>query len=62
MAVLAVWIMILYFAVLPFMIEVGFSAMIITFRFGDAITWIVPPALPIFVSMCMTYSLVRLNS
>jgi cation-transporting ATPase 13A2 len=61
MAGLAVWVLILYFAVLPFMIKLGFSNIIIAFRFGDAITWIVPPALPIFVSMCMTYSLVRLR-
>jgi len=61
MAGLAIWVLIIYFVVLPKMIELGFSDMIIAFRFGDAITWIVPPALPIFVSMCMTYSLVRLR-
>ena len=31
------------------------------YRFLDAITWVIPPALPIFISMCMTFSLVRLK-
>jgi len=44
--------LIVYFALLPRMISVGFSFMIIFLRFWDALTWIVPPALPIFVSMC----------
>jgi cation-transporting ATPase 13A3/4/5 len=43
------------------MINIGFSDLIIVFRFADAVTWIIPPAMPIFVSMCMTYSLVRLG-
>ncbi|CAD8190017.1 unnamed protein product [Paramecium pentaurelia] len=58
---LAICVLIVYFALLPRMISVGFSFMIIFLRFWDALTWIVPPALPIFVSMCQTYSLIRLR-
>ncbi|CAD8208856.1 unnamed protein product [Paramecium octaurelia] len=58
---LAIYVLVVYFALLPRLISVGFSFMIIFLRFWDALTWIVPPALPIFVSMCQTYSLVRLR-
>ncbi|CAK64447.1 unnamed protein product (macronuclear) [Paramecium tetraurelia] len=58
---LAICVLIVYFALLHRMITVGFSFMIIFLRFWDALTWIVPPALPIFVSMCQTYSLIRLR-
>lgn len=53
--------MIIYFALLARLISLEYSVKILTLRFFDALTWIVPPALPIFVSMCQTYSLLRLK-
>lgn len=52
MAVLAIWILALYFAIIHRMLDLEYDSLIILFRFGDAITWIIPPAMPIFISMC----------
>jgi len=43
------------------MIDVGFSNYIIILRFADTITWMIPPALPIFFSICTSFALARLR-
>lgn len=53
--------MLIYFGFLHRMISLDYKPLILFYRFFDALTWIIPPALPIFISMCMTYSLVRLR-
>ena len=58
---LALFILTIYFVELYRFIEIDLKVLFIVYRFGDAITWIIPPALPIFVSMCMSYSLLRLR-
>lgn len=44
------------------MVEVGFSSYNILLRFADTITWMIPPALPIFFSICTSFALARLRA
>lgn len=50
-----------YFALLYKMVNLELGVTLIFFRLGDAITWIIPPSLIIFVNLCMTATLSRLH-
>jgi len=58
---LALFVLGFYFSLLYKMVELDYSGKLIFFRFGDAITWIIPPSLVIFINVCMTATLTRLK-
>lgn len=43
------------------MIEISLATKLIVLRFLDTLMWIIPPALPIFFSVCQTIALIRLT-
>ncbi|KAL4468757.1 hypothetical protein ABPG74_005260 [Tetrahymena malaccensis] len=53
--------MIAYLIELYFVIQVNLPTVLIIYRIFDVLTWIIPPALPIFFSICQTISLLRLG-
>ena len=50
-----------YLIFLYWLIKMQYTALIIIIRLFDAISWIMPPALPIFFQLVKTFSLVRLK-
>ncbi|EAR89099.1 E1-E2 ATPase family protein (macronuclear) [Tetrahymena thermophila SB210] len=53
---------IIYFIELKFIIDTGIATTLIIYRFFDTATWMIPPALPIFFSVCQTVSLLRMGT
>ncbi|KAL4468761.1 hypothetical protein ABPG74_005264 [Tetrahymena malaccensis] len=53
---------IVYFIELKFVIDTGIATSLIIYRFFDTATWMIPPALPIFFSVCQTVSLIRMGT
>jgi len=51
----------LYFVTLAKMIELNMGIQLEILRFLDVITWVIPPALPIFMTFAMTLSIIRLK-
>jgi cation-transporting ATPase 13A3/4/5 len=46
---------------IKFLIEENLPTKLFILRFFDTITWMIPPALPIFLSICQTIALIRLR-
>jgi cation-transporting ATPase 13A2 len=43
------------------MIDDKITTLLIVLRLADAVTWILPPAMPIFFSICQTVALIRIR-
>jgi len=43
------------------MIKKNFPVKLLLFRTSDVIIWIIPPALPIFLNLCLILALIRLK-
>lgn len=59
---LAVFVCLAYFILLPEMIRDDITELLIILRFADAVTWIIPPAMPVFFEICRSIALVRVRS
>ena len=51
----------LYFVTLAKMIELDLGVKLYVLRFLDVITWVIPPALPIFMTLAITHAVIRLR-
>lgn len=51
-----------YICVLPLMFDKDVPTLLIILRFADSLTWLLPPALPIFYSICQTFAVYRLRN
>ncbi|EAR86806.2 E1-E2 ATPase family protein (macronuclear) [Tetrahymena thermophila SB210] len=59
---LLVIVLIIYFSMIYRMYQLDFPVYFYLYRFFDTVTWIIPPFLPIFVSLSQTLALMRLKS
>ncbi|EAR92742.1 P-type family IC HAD ATPase (macronuclear) [Tetrahymena thermophila SB210] len=59
---LSVVMFIIFLARVPKMVDLEIDVIIYFYRLFDTITWIVPPFLPIFQSLSLTFSLMRLRN
>jgi len=46
---------------LYFYLDIGTPKLLIILRFADALTWAIPPTLPIFFQICQSLALIRLK-
>lgn len=60
LAGLAIVVVLAYFLTLIKLLEMNYAASLLFIRFFDALTWIVPPALPIFFTYTQGASLLKL--
>jgi len=60
--VLLISVMVTYCARIPMMYELDFPGQFYFYRFFDALTWLIPPFLPIFLNLSSSLALLRLQT